>query len=214
MGGAGVEHVERESAAAEDLVVEGADVEFGAELFLRALAELEDLELAELVGAGLRGPRDVAVGLGLDERLVDVVLAHVVDDLIAGPALRVDAGVDDEADGAEELGVEAAVVADGVLIEADFFAELLGVERPAFGVGAEAGVEAELGQALELLLDGELHVMAGDAFVVGDGFVDRAGCGGRSRWWRRRRGRDVCRRGCRSGSGWSRRTGRRGWLRP
>ncbi len=81
------------------------------------------------------------------------------------------AGVDDEANGAKELGVEAAVVADGILIEADFFAKLLGVERPAFGVCAEACVEAELGQALELLLDGELHVMAGDAFVIGDGLV-------------------------------------------
>ena len=30
--GAGVEHVERKHAAAEDLVVEGADVELGAEL--------------------------------------------------------------------------------------------------------------------------------------------------------------------------------------
>jgi len=30
LGGAGVEHVEREAAAAEDFVVEGADVELGA----------------------------------------------------------------------------------------------------------------------------------------------------------------------------------------
>ena len=83
-----------------------------------------------------------------------------------------DAGVDDEADGAEEFRGETAVVADGVLVEADVFAELLGVESPAFGVGGEASaVEAELGQAFELLLDGELHVMAGDAFVVGDGLV-------------------------------------------
>ena len=153
--------------------MEGADVEFGAEFFLCALAEFEDLELAEFVGAGLRGPRDVAVGFGLDERLVDVVLAHVVDDLIARPALGVDAGVDDEADGAEEFGVEAAVVANGVLVEAHLFAELFGVECPAFGVGAEAGMEAELGQALELLLHRDLHVMAGDAFVIGDGLVYR-----------------------------------------
>ena len=84
-----------------------------------------------------------------------------------------DAGVDDETDGAEELGVEAAVVADGVLVEADLFAELLGVERPAFGVGAKAGVETELGQTCELLLNRDLHVMAGDAFVVGDGLVEQ-----------------------------------------
>src|SRR5258707_11870547 len=46
LGGAGVEHIERESAAAENFVVEGADVEPGAQLFLCALAELDDLELA------------------------------------------------------------------------------------------------------------------------------------------------------------------------
>src|SRR5438477_348695 len=81
------------------------------------------------------------------------------------------AGADDAPDGAEQFGVEATVVADGILVEADLFAELLGVEGPALGVGAEAGVEAEFGQALELLLDGELHVVTGNAFVVGDGFI-------------------------------------------
>ena len=67
--------------------------------------------------------------------------------LVAGPALGVHAGVDDEADGAEEFRGETAVVGDGVLVEADVFAELLGVEAPALGVGGEASaVEAELGQ--------------------------------------------------------------------
>jgi hypothetical protein len=65
----------------------------------------------------------------------------------------VDAGVDDEADSAERVGVETAIVTGGVLVEANLFAELLGVEGPAFGVRAEASMEAELGQALELLLD-------------------------------------------------------------
>ena len=59
-----------------------------------------------------------------------------------------DAGIDDQAHGAEKFGGEAAVVGDRILVEADFFAELLGVQRPAFGVGVEAEtVQAELGQA-------------------------------------------------------------------
>ena len=89
-----------------------------------------------------------------------------------------DAGVDDQADGAEEFAREAAVVADRVLVEADLLAELLGVERPALGVAGVAAVLAELGQAGELLRDGELHVVAGDALVIGGGLVvDEAAVG-------------------------------------
>ena len=99
----------------------------GPSSLLGAVAQLADLELAELVAERLGGPGDVAVGLGLDGGLVDGAgLAEEVDDLVAAPALGVDAGVDDQADGAEELAREPAVVADGVLVEADLLAELLG----------------------------------------------------------------------------------------
>jgi hypothetical protein len=39
---AGVEQVERENATIQHLVVEGADVEFGAEFFLGAVAEFAE----------------------------------------------------------------------------------------------------------------------------------------------------------------------------
>ncbi len=89
---------------------------------MSALAEFDDLELAEFVSAGLCGPRNVTVGLGLYERLVNIILAHVFDDLIARPALRMDTRVDDQTNRAKEFGVKAAVVADRTLVEADFFA--------------------------------------------------------------------------------------------
>jgi hypothetical protein len=95
---------------------------------------------------------------------------EVVDHLLARPVLGVDAGIDDEANGAEIVGFKAAEVGVRILIEADVFAEALGVESPAFGVGGVVEVFAEGGQAGQLLRDGDLQVMAGQAFVVGDRF--------------------------------------------
>ncbi len=173
MFGAALEEVEGEGSGVENFVVEGADVEAGAELVASFFAEFSDFELAEFVGESLTGVGDVAVGFGLGERLVDVVAEHVIDDLLAGPAHVVKAGVDDEADGAEEFRVEAAVVADGVLVEADLLAELFRVKCPALDVGggAAAAEFSEARQAGEPLLNGELHVVAGNALMIGDGFV-------------------------------------------
>ena len=98
------------------------------------------------------------------------VVVEVIDHLLAGPVLGVDAGVDDEADGAPDVVFEAAVVGVGVLIEADVFAEALGVKGPAFGVGRVVLVLAEFGNVCQLLGDGDLQVMAGNSFVIGDGF--------------------------------------------
>ena len=96
---------------------------------------------------------------------------EIVDHLLAGPVLGVDSGIDYPADGAPYFVLQAAVFAVGILIKADFFSEALGVEGPAFGVGVEIEIEfAEGRQAGELLRNRKLQVMAGDAFVVGNGF--------------------------------------------
>ena len=90
--------------------------------------------------------------------------------------LVVEAGVDHQADGAQHLVLQAAVVVVGVLVEADLLAEPLGVERPALDEGGVAALLAERRQRRQLLGDRELHVMAGDALVVrgrlhGDGLA-------------------------------------------
>src|SRR5258708_5494684 len=103
--------------------MEAADIKLGAQFFLGALAEFAKLDLAELVAEGLRGPRDIAIGLGLDRGLVDRAgFAEEIHDLIACPAFRVDSGVDNQTYCTEELGGEASVVRDGVLVEANLFA--------------------------------------------------------------------------------------------
>src|SRR5437667_9317429 len=65
-----LEHVHRQRAGAEDLVVEGADVEAVAELAAGALAQLGNLDRADFVAEGLAGPDAVAVGLVLHLDLV------------------------------------------------------------------------------------------------------------------------------------------------
>jgi hypothetical protein len=65
---------------------------------------LQNLQLADLVGQSLAGPRDVAVHLGLDAGLVDGrVVVEEIDHLLAGPVLGVDAGIDDQANGAPDV---------------------------------------------------------------------------------------------------------------
>ena len=138
--------------------MEGADVELVAELLLSAFAESEDRELADLVGEGLAGPGDVAVGLALDLHLVQRgMVTEVLHDLVAGPAFRVQAGVDDEADRAEHLVVQAAVVAVGIVVETDLLAEALGVESPALDERILAALLAKRREVVELLLNRELQ---------------------------------------------------------
>src|SRR5579871_5884449 len=91
---ASVEHVERQRTAGEDLVMERLEVELAAKLLFRAFAQLADLELPELVAAGLTRPGNVPIGLSLDRGLVNRVgLAHVFHHLIAAPIHVVNTGV-------------------------------------------------------------------------------------------------------------------------
>jgi hypothetical protein len=62
-----------------------------------------------------------------------------------------DAGVHDEAHSAKQFTGEAAVVADGVLIETDLLTELFGIERPTLDVSGVTAVLAKLGQSGQLL---------------------------------------------------------------
>ena len=49
--------------------------------------------------------------------------------------LIVNASVDYQPNRAEQFRVKPAIVGDRVFVEADFFAEFLGVERPTFSIG-------------------------------------------------------------------------------
>src|SRR6266404_4992608 len=153
--------------------MEGANVELSAQFFPGAFAKLANLQLAKLVTKGLRRPRNVTVGFGLDGRLVHGSrLAEELHNLIARPTFGVDSCVHNQPHCPEEFGGKSAVVRNGILVEANLFAELLRIEGPAFRVGVETqSVESKLRQAAELLLHRKLHVVARNAFMVGDRFV-------------------------------------------
>ena len=94
---------------------------------------------------------------------------HVVDCLLARPTLGVQAGVDDQPRSSEQLGLEAPEIAEWiVLVHADLRGELLGIQRPAFGVCRVQRLLADQRQVLETECGRDLEVMARNALVVGE----------------------------------------------
>src|SRR6476469_4115961 len=121
-----VEHVERQRALAEHLIVERTHVEAVAQLVLGVRTERADLELAALVRERLAGPYDVAVVLRLDLRSrLRAVGREVRDRLLARPAHLVDARVEHEADRAPHLVGELAEPGVRVAIQPEVGAEAL-----------------------------------------------------------------------------------------
>ena len=97
----GFQNVERDRSVFENSVVKFALVEFWPKLFFRKGAEFADFELADFVGEGLAGPRDVAVNLYGDVLIrFPCIVLEELNSLIARPTHRVHAGIYDEAHGA------------------------------------------------------------------------------------------------------------------
>jgi hypothetical protein len=147
-------------------VVETGEGELRAEAAPRALAQLGDRALADLVGERLAGPHDVAVHLVGDVALragLDA-LEHV-HGLAARPAERVHARVDDEARGAPRLRGEHAEAVERTRVGAQLVGEALGVVGPALDVGGEAAVLAELGEPVEVERERDLEVVPGHGLV-------------------------------------------------
>lgn len=66
-----IKEVEGERSAIDHGIMESAYIEAWAQLLLRAIAQLTELELAQLIGKGLRRVGDVAIRLALDKRLLN-----------------------------------------------------------------------------------------------------------------------------------------------
>ena len=107
--------------------------------------QLADLQLADLVGERLARDGDVPLGLG--GRIAAparAVVEDVLDRLVAGPTLGVDAGVDHQADRAEQLRIEVAEILVRVGVDAQLAPQRFRVEAPALDIG---GVAAEAHEA-------------------------------------------------------------------
>src|SRR5262249_11005196 len=112
---------------------------FRSERGLRLVALTVDLAVADLVAAGLAGPRAVAIDFARDFlRVGSVHVDEERDRLLAGPALGVDAGVDDQPARSEGDRLQVSETPDVILVvRAEFVAELLRVEAPPFRVRVE-----------------------------------------------------------------------------
>ena len=99
--------------------MEFADVELGPERRLRLVAQAADGQLADLVGERLARNGDVALDLGGGVGLrLSRIVEHVLDRLVAGPTLGMDAGVDDQPHRAQHLVVQIAEALIGVGVHA------------------------------------------------------------------------------------------------
>ena len=133
--------------------MEGLDVEAGTKLLL-AMAEFENLELADLIAEPLSGPCNTSVNFCLDRRLIGGAAgAEVSHCLFAAPAFGVNARIDDKANRTHQLQRETPIIGRQILKKPDLLTESLGIDRPAFGTGIVDKVQAKLRQAGELLLD-------------------------------------------------------------
>src|SRR4051794_8427927 len=82
-----------------------------------------------------------------------------------------DPRVDHEASGSPELEREAAEIGIRIPIEPDLFRGQLAVETPPFRVNREGMRKfPKLRNSVQLLRNGDLHVMAGNAFIMGKRF--------------------------------------------
>src|SRR6202008_2866643 len=144
--------IERQRALAENPVVKGADVELIAERCGRAVGQLADFQLADLVGKRLAGPNDVTVDLD-DDVVVGLarILLHVFDGLIARPAKRVHAGINNKPARTPNLEAKLAEFLIRIGIKSELVTEALGIKSPAFDIGGIRIVLAPLGCVLEFL---------------------------------------------------------------
>src|SRR5208283_1490182 len=107
----GFQHVERQASSTEDFIMKRPDIETGTKLLLGAIAEIENLELTDLVAQPLSRPRNIPVNFSLDRRFIsDAAFAEVGHCLFARPTFRVDAGVDNQASRTHQLQIEPSII--------------------------------------------------------------------------------------------------------
>ena len=148
--------------------MESPKVELWSKLLLRKGPQLQNFDLSQLVPEGLGGPRNIAIHFSLLPGAV--VFRKILHGLLARPALPVQTGVHNQTHSTEHLALQPAQFARGAFVEADLFAELLRIERPAFFTRAEKDRSAER-MRWQLLRNGELHMMAGNALVISSGLI-------------------------------------------
>src|SRR5210317_1971820 len=151
--------------------MERLDVEVFAEPEFTAFAQFQDFQLADFVSQRLARPGNVTVDF-IDDVMFGFcrIAAEKVDRLVAAPTAKMNAGVDDQADRAPHVIGKLAESRIGILIQAQFGAETLAVQGPAFDKRGETRIAAKIRQVAEFLRECYLQMMAGHRLVHGQDF--------------------------------------------
>ena len=151
-----------------------------AELRLRLLAQLPDLEDADHVRRRLAGHGDVPVDLGRRARVrFRGVRQHVVDRLLARPSERVHAGVHDQPRRAQRFVRQQAQPIDIRAEQSHLIREPFGVQPPALAEARQEEIPLNGMQVLLFERDRALQVMTRIRFVERRGLEARAALLGR-----------------------------------
>src|SRR6516162_8580343 len=164
-----LEYRQRHGCRRQPDVVKIADVELRAEPPLGVGAKLEPARLPHLVARRLPGPGAVALDLGgHGTAFLAGGLDHVVDRTLTAPALGMESGVHDAAGGAEQQRLQHPETPEGVIrVQPHLIAQLLGIERPAFGVcGEDATRLADERERGQLQHQRQLEVMPRLGLVI------------------------------------------------
>ena len=125
------------------------------------------LPQAHHVRAGLPGPRRDAIDQVASESVVHAgALEAEPHPFLPGPATVVDAGVEREVQGRDQLAAQHAEMPDRIPVPAQLPWQLLGVLRPALDVGVEHHLAPKQRKRRALLRDRELEMMTGHTLVV------------------------------------------------
>ena len=160
------QYFERQRSAAEQRVVEGANIEFRAQRRFGFLPQLQNFQLTDLVGERLTRPGDVAIDLVDDVELgLRGIHPEKIDCLLTRPALVVHAGVDDEAHRPPHFVSERAESRVRIIVEAEFIAQALAVKAPALGERGKPGIAPECRHVGQLHLQRNLQMMTRHGLV-------------------------------------------------
>ena len=134
----------------------------------RAVAQLGDLELADHVAGRLAGIVEVALDLPRCRASRERRLAGNSRSPARGSSAWNGCRCRRPAGSRATAGSRACRTRNRIAVEAHLLAEPLGIEAPAFDIGAVAAEAAELGQAGKLLRQRDLEMVARRAFMIGD----------------------------------------------
>ena len=144
------EHAQRQRARAEHRVVERADVEPLAQRPARPRPGSAGSPAGRpCTPAPGRGRRCTGRSPGRSRPSASAVFApQVVDGLLAAPALRVQAGVDDQPGGPHRVDGQHAEPGDVVGVQAHLVGQPLGVQAPALGVRVSRPSRRSIGRSV------------------------------------------------------------------